>query len=319
LQALIGLRSLVREDGGGVYWDIETHSPFYGWGLAGRVETTALALQAFAMTNRSGFGKTQPELEQDARRVSKALLFLINNKDQHGVWYSTQATVRVLDALLSLSPDSAAQTDQEIDLIVNGSRVKRIRLGPGTDRGREATFLAPIQADLTPALVRGNNRVELIRSGGGIGPMVNVVWSYYRPWRRDGDPGEAANSTAPELRVGFDKTSTSAGDPITCGVEVKRNPLRGFGMLLAEIGLPPGAEVDRASLDETKIGSVDRYEILPDRVVFYMRPKSDRTRFEFKFRSRFEMKAQSAASVVYDYYNPEARSVVRPVRFVVKP
>jgi len=30
------------------------------------------------------------------------------------------------------------------------------------------------------------------------------------------------------------------------------------------------------------------------------------------------LKAQTAASTVYDYYNPEARAVVAPVGFVVK-
>ena len=30
------------------------------------------------------------------------------------------------------------------------------------------------------------------------------------------------------------------------------------------------------------------------------------------------MNAQSAASIVYDYYNPEARAIVAPVRFAVK-
>jgi len=30
------------------------------------------------------------------------------------------------------------------------------------------------------------------------------------------------------------------------------------------------------------------------------------------------MNAQSASSVVYDYYNPEARAIVAPTRFIFK-
>jgi len=39
---------------------------------------------------------------------------------------------------------------------------------------------------------------------------------------------------------------------------------------------------------------------------------------DFKFRPRFALTAKAAPSVVYDYYNPDARAVVAPVRFLVK-
>jgi hypothetical protein len=92
-------------------------------------------------------------------------------------------------------------------------------------------------------------------------------------------------------------------------------------MLLAEIGLPPGADVDRASL-ETAVKnsgwSLSRYDVLPDRLVVYLWPRYDGNRFEFKFRPRFGLTAQSAPSLLYDYYNPEARVVVAPTKFTVR-
>ena len=39
---------LALEEGNTTYWTLETNTPFYGWGLAGRVETTALVVQALA-------------------------------------------------------------------------------------------------------------------------------------------------------------------------------------------------------------------------------------------------------------------------------
>jgi hypothetical protein len=38
----------------------------------------------------------------------------------------------------------------------------------------------------------------------------------------------------------------------------------------------------------------------------------------FIFRPRFGFSAKSAASLLYDYYNPEAHAVVEPVSFVVR-
>src|ERR1700675_3691247 len=85
----------------------------------------------------------------------------------------------------------------------------------------------------------------------------------------------------------------------------------GYGMMLAEIGLPPGADVDRASLDAAMKGSdwsISQYDVLPDRVIVYLWPRAGGTKFDFTFRPRFGLRAQTAASLVYDYYNPEARA-----------
>lgn len=91
-------------------------------------------------------------------------------------------------------------------------------------------------------------------------------------------------------------------------------------MMLAEIGLPPGADVDRASLDAAMKGSdwsISQYDVLPDRVIVYLWPRAGGTKFDFTFRPRFGLRAKTAASLVYDYYNPEARASVAPINFVV--
>ena len=90
-------------------------------------------------------------------------------------------------------------------------------------------------------------------------------------------------------------------------------------MLLAEVGLPPGVDVDRASLEEVKRKNtwLNSYEVLPDRLIVYLWP-GERASFSFRFQPRFAMSAKSAASEVYDYYNPDARSIVPPVKFVVE-
>src|SRR5262249_44257481 len=124
------------------------------------------------------------------------------------------------------------------------------------------------------------------------------------------------------LGVHYDKTEAKVGDEIHCSVEVERIGYRGYGMMLAEIGLPPAADVDRESLDKAIASagwSLDHYDILPDRLVAYVWPhyRGGATRFEFTFRARMGEVAQSAPSSLYDYYNPEAHAVVAPTRFTV--
>lgn len=50
----------------------------------------------------------------------------------------------------------------------------------------------------------------------------------------------------------------------------------------------------------------------------YLWPHGGSTRFQFKFRPRHGLNALTAPSQLYDYYNPEARTVVPPTRFVVR-
>ena len=154
---------------------------------------------------------------------------------------------------------------------------------------------------------------------------MQAVATYYLPWRESvatqNANWRANGSSGLRLITKFDKTESSVSDQITCHVEAERIGFSGYGMMLAEIGLPPGAEVDRASLDSAMKGadwSISQYDILPDRVIVYLWPRAGGTKFDFKFRPRFGLNAQTAASIVYDYYNPEARAIVAPTRFVVK-
>jgi A-macroglobulin receptor binding domain len=85
--------------------------------------------------------------------------------------------------------------------------------------------------------------------------------------------------------------------------------------------LPPGADVDRASLERARKESnwgINQYDVLPDRVIFYLWPRTGGVKFDFKFRPRYGIKAKTAPSVLYDYYNPEARAVIAPVKFNIK-
>jgi hypothetical protein len=91
-------------------------------------------------------------------------------------------------------------------------------------------------------------------------------------------------------------------------------------MLLAEIGLPPGADVSRESLEKAMAAdrTLSRYDVLPDRIVVYMWAKAGGTKFNFSFKPRYGIKAQTPASFVYDYYNEEAKAILPPLKFAVK-
>jgi len=309
------LRALAHEESGGSYWSLETNTPFYGWGLAGRIETTALVVQVLARA-------AQFDQRTDDQLINRGLLFLLREKDRYGVWYSTQATLNVLDALLSLLAREVAASSavsRTAAITVNGREVKSIEMP------EPLRLVNPVTIDVSEFLRSGVNEIQIKRAHGNTPASVQAVATYYLPWSESVATQEAnwrANGASGlRLVTKFDKTESRVSDQISCHVEAERIGFRGYGMMLAEIGLPPGADVDRASLETAMREadwSISQYDILPDRVVLYLWPQAGGTKFDFKFRPRFGLKAQSAASVVYDYYNPEARAIVAPVRFDVK-
>lgn len=296
------LASMALDEAGGVYWNLESNTVFNGWGRAGRIETTALVTQFLMNADKE---KYQP-------LTSKAMLFLLKNKDRYGVWYSTQTTINVLDAFVSAAASESKEQEQTLDVIVNGTTVKTLEIGPDK--------LDQIIVGLNGKITSGANTVELRSTGSGA-LMAQVVSEHYISWQDAESSGRTVDrSRALELEHTCDSSDVAIMQEVTCSVRVERVGFRGYGMLLAEIGTPPGADVSRESLEETLKNdrSISKYEILPDRVIFYMWVKAGGTKFDLKFRPRYGINAKTPASFAYDYYNPEAQAVIEPLRFTVR-
>lgn len=307
-KAIGKLRLTARSEGGISYWPLHSHTPFYGWGRTGRIEATALAVQALACSAK------------DSALADSGLLYILRNKDRYGVWHSAQATINVLDTLIfyqenhDTAPSGSGESAQ---LIINGQNAGTIALPAA------AQLSGPITLDITGYISAGDNSVELRRAGGKQAAAQLVV-SYYIPWPETaaGADSTGADQNALKLLVDYDRTDVKVGDEISCQVRAERNSSLSNGMLIAEIGLPPGADVDGAALERATKESgwaIDHYEIMPDRIVTYLWPGYGKSvSFAFKFKIRYPIKAKSASSLLYDYYNPEAKTTRPSVKFVVR-
>lgn len=298
------LAGLARDEAGSAYWNLESNTPFYGWGRTARIETTALA---------AGFLAQLAESDVAYRElVEKAMVFLFRNKDRYGVWFSTQTTINVLETFLAAMKSGERIETAEVVVSLNGRETERLKVP--SDR------LEPIVVDLTDRLLPGRN--EIVVGGPERYPLLaNLVAGHYVDWEDADISSRDVNvSRAIELDVNCPKTEAAIMETLICSVRAERVGFRGYGMLLAEIGTPPGADVDREALQEAMKGNtgISRYDILPDRVVVYMWARGGGTRFDLKFRPRYAINAQTPASVVYDYYNPEAQATAAPVRFRVR-
>ena len=304
--AVTRLASLAREERGGVYWQINDSSPFYGWGRAGSYEATGLAVSALS-TWRAGHPEAAKDIDSLIRRGT---LFLLRERDRNGYWRSTQATLQAMRAVADASAvlGGFGNPDGNVEIRVHGKRVKIIAVDPN--------MRDPVVIDMSSFLTKGDNPITITPSKEGALTTILFSSSHWLPWEK------TRARTSPELRldVRFDKTKTIVGEQASCFVKAERTGSRSHGMMIASIGLPPGAEVDRASLQKLINGGsgVDRYEVLPDRVIFYLWPSKGISTFQFNLSQRFPMNAKSEPSILYDYYNPDALSEVPPFRWVVK-
>ena len=287
------------------FWNLQTNTPFYGWGFAGRVETTALAVQALKAS------------KQADTLVNQGIVFLLRNKDRYGVWHSSQATVTVFDALMSVGKGEPNSTGGSANVVVNGRVVASVAM-PASDQLADGITL-----DLSQFLSAGMNDVQ-IHTDATARTTAQFVDTYYIPWNASAGTDfkrDSGSDSALRMSVQFSKTEASISDEIVCHVEAERIGFRGYGMMLAEIGLPPGADVDRASLEKAiESGTWDlyRYDVLPDRLIAYVWPRAGGTRLDFKFHLRYGINAKTPPSILYDYYNPDAQVTVKPVRFRAK-
>ena len=83
-------------------------------------------------------------------------------------------------------------------------------------------------------------------------------------------------------------------------------------MLLAAVGLPPGADVDPATLGRLLDNwTISRYELEPGRIVFYLWSGApEGQKFSFSFTPRFAVRAKAAPAKLFDSYNPDLSAVL---------
>ncbi|MEZ5403771.1 MAG: carboxypeptidase regulatory-like domain-containing protein [Bryobacteraceae bacterium] len=240
-------------------------------------EVEVTALAVHALAITSASG-----VPVDRALIDRALGALVDLRGRNGIWYNTQATLQVLRALRAASIGQLSGSARPIHRTLAGLR-------PGV------------------------NTIAIPEAAGHAAASVFTQLRYWEPWTTD----QAGETDLLGMRVTFDRTTVKAGGSVRCSLRIHRKAQRDNGMLIAEIGLPPGAEPDRDELDH--LDHVSRYELTPGRVVFYLWPSPGQTvDLNFGVVLRYPMHAHALPSTLWDYANPDARVDVRPTGFTVQ-
>ncbi|MBI5489522.1 MAG: hypothetical protein HY905_19470 [Deltaproteobacteria bacterium] len=288
-----------NEESGAMWWGEEGGDGglTYSTGDAHILETTALVVDVF-FRGRAYLPEAQ-----------KGLAYLVRSKDSFGNWETTQATVYALRAMLRSMDAAGSEADATIDVFHNGELVHTLTVTP-------ADYDIFRQVDLKDRIVEGGpNDVEIVMTGTG-SMMYQAVGTYWTPW--DGVPPEEAGPLT--IDVGYDRTHLAVDDKATATVILTNNTTGDLMMVIADLGIPPGFDVETEDLDAlVGSGTFRRYELTARQIIVYFDLIGPGAPLEFTYDviARNPMRGEAPPSDAYLYYDPSRRHIARPIPFEV--
>ncbi|MFT3921379.1 MAG: MG2 domain-containing protein [Myxococcales bacterium] len=293
---LAALDGLKKVDGSKLSWDTGgTQTSFYGAGNDAAVTTTALV--AHALLNAGAY----PDL------VKGAIESLVASRDQAGNFGSTQATIWTLKTLLLAARKGSSPALGDLSVLVDGQPLAQV---PFT--ADQSDVLTTI--DLASVATTGAHDVTLTFAGTGK-LSYNLVSGYHLPWNQV--PAQPAAPLA--VGVSYDRTQLAVNDLARATVAITNQSGGRADMILVDVGIPPGFEVQTDDLDAyVSAHSLSKYELTPRQLILYVSSlETDEVRsFQYRLRATMPVKASDGGAEVYPYYEPARKSQAPGVTLV---
>jgi uncharacterized protein YfaS (alpha-2-macroglobulin family) len=288
------------EEGGKRSWWEQSpgaRTMFHGAGQSAQVETTALAAIALIQAKR------HPEATRGA------LTWLVSQKDARGTWYSTQATVLSLRALLAATGQSLGG---------DGERRFELRLGQHVEQFSIPADQAEVmkQFDVSKHIAAGASQTLSLTEKTRTAAGYQVVLRYHIPESKKQEKAEPLTIT-----IDYDRTNLALGDVVKAKATVANRMPATAPMVMLDVPVPPGFT---ASIDTfealVKAGKIARYQARPRNVLVYLRGLEPGKPLELSYtlRATMPVKAASAGGRVYEYYDPQKEGRSPATRFTVK-
>jgi hypothetical protein len=281
-------RAQSSDDGKLVWWKQSPggQTTFYGSGLSGDIETTAMATLALLKANR------------DPATVKAALSWLAEQKDPRGTWHSTQATVLALKALLEgTSKPLGGEQRRRIEIALDGQTIRSLDISAD-----QADVMQ--QIDLTDLITPGEHQLTL-RETTGTGTGYQVLTRHYV---ESDVPSEEKEPLTIDLA--YDRKRLDVDDTVTATARVTNNMTQSAPMVILDLPIPGGFALEPGELDEL-VGSrkIARYQLTPRKAIVYLRGLAPGAALELRYRLRAKMAVQVAvpAAEAYEYYDPAQR------------
>ena len=296
MEALLDAR---KEQDREISWTAD-ETGMYGAGESASVETTGLATQALLKWG------------QAPAQIRKALAFLYEKKQSSGNWGTTQATIMALRALLMATQLSASDVHGTVAITVNHKPVQTLTLN-GENNDLLHQFVIK---DIDPA---NASNVELKMDGKG-SLAYQVVGRTFVPWQAEA-AGEALS-----IDVHYDRTHFVENDIATATATVRNNLKESANMVMVDLGIPPGFELQTEDLQAYQEksagagnGKLEKFSLTATQAILYFNAlgPGQTVTLSYRLRAKYPIRARTFESKVYEYYEPEIKATVQPVELEV--
>ncbi len=292
---LARLDEMKTGDGDAVYWTSRGGTFSGAHGAFGDLETTALVAHAL-LKGRAHLDSAQA-----------ALTYLIQHKDPHGTWGTTQATILALRALVASAMEGGSgSAEGTVSVSFDEGSERALEFRDGDNAVQVLTF-----DDVGAGTREINFRVN------GTGAFAyQISTSYYVPW----EGVEEKRAQAMEIEVEYDRTELKVNDRVRATAMIRLNEGEAR-MAVVDLGVPPGFAVLTEELDAAvKQGKLSRYELTGRQIILYLEDVrvGEPLSFEYELQAKFPLRAQTPRSATYDYYNPNVQGETPPIQFVVE-
>jgi 5-hydroxyisourate hydrolase-like protein (transthyretin family) len=294
LEVLKKLVSMAQEKDDVIYWESDIASVTFSRGAGADIEATGLA--AYALIKSGKYSDV----------VSKVLTYLIRAKQASGLWYTTQGTVIALRSLVASLGGELEDIDANIAVTMNGKKVTALNI-------TKANADIMHQIDLTEYLGK-ENTVEISVNGEG-NFTYEITSAYYIPWKDLPRPVQPPFT----IDVDYDRTKLIVNDIVNVDVSIRLNRSGTAQMVMVDLGIPPGFEVQTPTLDELVGKKIQKYTVTPRQLIIYLDEVSSTkpVTLTYGIKAKYPIKAQIRSSRVYEYYNTSDEGVEQPIEMSV--
>lgn len=268
------------------WWDNgNSKTAFYGSGKAGNIETTAAATLALLSYQKSG------------NVCDQALQWLVTQQDSSGTWYSTQATVLTLKALLAgTDVGSDSKVDRRLAILRDGDVVQRLELKAGRPT---------VQQFVIDNIDAGQSFELMLELEEPSGLGFQVTTRHHRV-------ADAKAKKSPiQIELDYDSGKLAVNDRLNVSANITSHFKSHAAMVMVTLPVPPGfiaqQEAFERLVEEKKIA---KFEQTSQTVILYLRglESKETLDFEYQLKATMPVKASVPPGSAWLYYDPEVRS-----------
>ena len=297
------LADLAHDEDGKVWWEYEGSSYNYGGGSVSGVNGTSIEVTSLAVM---AFIAAGDHLDL----VGPAIAWLAGNKDSLGNWGTTHATILSLRAMVRSLQNKTEEGEGTVTVKVDRQAVETLEI---SDENRNVFHQIDLRELVNPGVPA---LVDVLWEGTG-NLMYQLVWSWWTP----GVGVPPVSSDILSIDVAYDTTELSVSDLATCTVAVTNDSDATATMVMVDVGLPPGFRVVTDWLDAAvQEQQLMKYELPGQQVSLYVEslPAGETLTLQYQLQAEYPVKAMTAPSAAYLYYDTEERAETAPVEFIVQ-